>query len=78
MSHAAKSTLILMGAPLPWGSMQEEWDHTAQGVWLTVHPITLGVANIKARCLHVSWQDVPPLVLKPKGWLSPSRAGFAL
>lgn len=57
---------------------QRRKTHNTQGVWLTVHPITLWVANIKARCLHVAWQDVPPLVLKTKSWFSPSRAGFAL
>lgn len=50
---------------------------TTLGVWLTIHPITLGVANVKARCLHVGWQDVPPLIFKPKSWFSPSRTGFA-
>lgn len=48
------------------------------GRWLTIHPVTLWVANVKARSLHVAWQDVPPFVLKAKSWFSPSRAGFAL
>lgn len=79
VTHTTKHILILTGTPLQLWSVPEKKDRhiTALGAWLTIHPITLGVANIKARCLHVGWQDVPPLVLKSKRWFSASRTGFA-